>query len=389
MNLVSDETLDGLVAGTHTAGGAGQGPQHLAPPPTMHRLYRPLSDAVDEYVQSARNRDHRILTGLQPFDDAMRGLGPKELCVVVGFSHAGKTLFATQTMLHNHERRMVLFTPDETRVLVLLKLASLVTGVSAERLEDLIALGDPHGERLVRQGADHFPHLAVYDDVSDYTKMHRGCDEAAAEFGGEPELVLFDYASLFTGAGTEDGGDTAAKIDAIKAWGKDRDVPLMLMHQSSRSAGKGGQAVTIDSGAYGGEQQAMFVVGVRRKREQYAAQVRELEAKLISAPSKADQIREQIGVAQWEYDAHQSTVTLNLPKNKRPPSRLVDDVDYTLDRDTGRLTDVHAQAQRIVRAPAMAEMAAAPVEPEFQQLSMAGAMERMRRDWDAADGAAA
>lgn len=351
MTVLSDERLDQIAAGGDV----------LTPPATAGRKhYRPLADAASEYVHSARTRDQRINTGLPEFDAAMRGLGPKELLIVQGFAHAGKTLFTTQMIVHNKDKRMVLFTPDESRVLVLVKLASLISGISAEHLEEMIAGDNPAGEQIVRDAAAQFPFLAVFDDVADYQSMHRACDEAAAAHGGEAELVIFDYADLFGGVTAEDGG-TPQRINTLKAWGKDRAVPLALLHQASRSQGRGGQAMSIDSGAYGGEQQATFVVGVRRKKEQYVSVLRDLEAKMATAKTNQRyEIEEQIAEARHMWWKHSDTITFNLVKNKRPPSRLVDEIDYRLDPQTGRLEQLEPL---VVPAP----VAAQPAQPAWEQ----------------------
>lgn len=362
VRVLGDDELDAIVAG----GGATDPAPPTGGQPTLggYRHYRPLGDAADEFVHSATTRDQRIHTGLPEFDEAMRGLGRKELMVVQGFAHSGKTLFTTQLMLHNRQRRMVLFTPDESRLLVLVKLTSLVSGFSAEKLEEMIAAGHPAGEAKVREAAAQFPYLAVFDDLSDPARMHAACDEAAAAHGGEAELVIFDYAELYQG-GDGDGG-TPQKINSLKAWGKQRDVPLVLLHQTSRSAGKSGQAISIESGAYGGEQQATFVVGVRRKREAYAAQIRELEMKMITSPSKVMETQEALVDARARWERHRHTVTFNLVKNKRPPSRLVDEQDYTLDAETGRLERMDGPPPD-VPAPAMATWSTAPAAAWTQE----------------------
>ena len=329
--VLSDHELDKIVGG----GGAGMTatPAPLTGSPFRH--YRPLRDAADEYVSEAENRHLRVMTGIPEFDHAMRGLAPKELMVVQGYAHSGKTLFVTQMLMHNHDKRIVLFSPDESRVLVLVKLASLVHGVSAETIEELIAAGNDLGRQYVMNTVEHFPHLAVFDDVNAYDQMHRSVDEFAQQHGGEPQVVVFDYADLFASGDTD--GNTAGKINGLKAWGKDRDVPLVALHQSSRSAGAGGQKVTISSGAFGGEQQATFVVGVRRRRNELMERRDDLEAKLFTSKERW-KVEDQLREVQRELDMHWDTITFNLVKNKRPPSRLVDELDFTLNGDTGAIS---------------------------------------------------
>lgn len=303
--------------------------------PDNHRYYAPLSDAADEYVTWSREPGVRIYTGIDEFDDAMRGIAPSELMLVVGYAHSGKTVFTTQVILNNKARNVAMFSPDETRVLVLIKLFSIFHGIGAEEIEMRLQQGDPEMEHKLRTFAsDNFPHLAVFDEVSDLTLFDQALNEYE-EVHGKTELVVIDYAQLVSGAGE----DVSGIINAIKAWGKRRKVAIILLHQSSRSKGAGGSKVTIDSGGYGGEQQALFLVGVRRKKNQYMAMVDDLEERILTAsnqPTK-DRLSDQLDDAKYELKRHEHTITFSLVKNKRPPGRLVDDIDFTLDPDTGRV----------------------------------------------------
>lgn len=296
------------------------------------RYYVPFEDAASEYVRFSRDTERRIYTGIPEFDGAMRGVSPKELCLINGFAHSGKTVFVTQVMGANRHRRIVLFTPDETRVLVLVKLACAAEGVSAEYLEHRLADGDPWAEDVLRRTASElYPHLAVFDELTSLDSMSYALDEVHKAWGDQPEAVIIDYADLID-AGTE---DTPGKLNAIKRWGKNHDIPLFLLHQTSRTAGSAGAKMRIDSGSYGGEQQATFVIGVRRKRAQYQAMVDDLELRIATSQKDTDKLRHMLEDARYELNKHLNTVTFSLVKNKRPPGRLVDDTDFTLDPETG------------------------------------------------------
>lgn len=314
-------------------------PVAVTAPEQTYRHYRPLVEAADDFAREARTlkTGERFYTGIPEFDRAMRGLSPKQIMLVQGYAHSGKTVFVTEAMRHNHDRPMILFTPDEDRVLILTKLVSLVHGVSAEELEQQIANGDPHVEAMIRGVAsEHFPNLAVFDDIADLKKMTQAVDECRQHWGCREAVTIFDYANLLTyGDGS---GDVVAKIDALKGWGKTQSTPLILMHQSSRTKGSDGGTVTIDSGSHGGEQQATFVVGVRRKKNFYQAQIADLEVRKAVATRDTSAIDLALETARFELSKHMDSITFNVVKNKRPPSHLVDDTDFHLDRDTGRIT---------------------------------------------------
>jgi KaiC/GvpD/RAD55 family RecA-like ATPase len=313
-----------------------------APP---YRHYKPLADAANDFVTQARTlrSGERIYTGIEVFDDAMRGLAPKELMVVQGFAHSGKTLLTTAMIEHNRTRRVVLFTADEDRVLVLVKLTSLSTGISAESLEQRIADGDTEAEELVRRVASQdFPNLAVFDQESDLRSMSNALDEVTEAWGARPELVIFDYLDLLSVG--EGEGNTPTKMNAIKAWGKKQAIPLVVLHQASRTKGADGAEMTITSGAYGGEQQATFIVGVRRKKSFYKGIIAEFEAKIAASANPSEAMQATLEEAKYNYTQHLDTLTVNLVKNKRPPGRLVDDVDFTLEMNTGRLLPYEGRA---------------------------------------------
>lgn len=327
------------------------------------RYYDPLPSAAEEHISWATRPKERVYTGIDEFDVAMRGLAPREMLVVVGYAHSGKTVFTTEVIVNNPHRRIAFFTPDETRVLVLVKLACLMHGLSAEELERRIQADDGAARELLRRTAtESFPNLGVFEDALTLDQMDKALDEFERHHTGPAELVIFDYLDLLYGCGE----DVPSKFNAIKGWGKRRNLPLMVLHQTSRSAGSDGRAMTISSGGYGGEQQATFMVGVRRKKSQYLSAIRELQEKLPKARNP-EVVEELIREAEYDLKAHENTVTFSLVKNKRPPSRLVDDTDFFLDPTTGRITnlgDIRAGSTDYQRMVRQAAQAAAPTWTE-------------------------
>ena len=309
--------------------------------PREYRYFEPLENAADEWVHWARHPERRIYTGIRELDASMRGTAPGEMTLIVGYAHSGKTVVTTQIILNARDRRIVLFTPDETRVLVTIKLCSIIHGISAEELERRVGMADPEAEQLVRETASkHFPLLAVFDESLSLSAMDTALDECEEWWGGPADAVIYDYVELL------EGTETVGKINALKAWGRKRDVPLFALHQSSRTKGSSGSKVTIDSGGFGGEQQATHMIGVRRKRSQINAQIAELEEKIRTAPTPRAEWADQLDLLRHDLKVHANTITVSLVKTKRPPCRLVDDLDYNLDENTGRISPIVYQYQQ-------------------------------------------
>lgn len=315
----------------------GRGEEPLPVPslelPRQHLYYRPLEDAAHEFVRWAQSPHERIYTGFADLDREMRGIAAGEMCLVIGYSHSGKTLTLLQMLIENRDKNVVYFVPDEPRTLVLIKLACVMHGVNAIDLERQIAADNPEAIQLLKNTAtQHFPNLAVFDQSMALSDMEKSFAEVTDLWGQKPDLVVFDYLELLQGGGE----DVPSKANTLKAWGRRHDVPLLVLHQTSRSSGSDGKRLTISSGAFGGEQQATHIIGVRRKRFEIEAQIRELQEKVDKSAS--ERAMEQLDLLKYEARIHAHTLTINLVKNKRPAGTLIDDMDYEIEEGTGRLS---------------------------------------------------
>jgi hypothetical protein len=185
---------------------------------------------------------------------------------------------------------------------------------------------------LLRQTAEEdFPNLAVFDQPLTASDMERAYNELCDLWGRVPELIVVDYLDL-----VEAGETVPDKATFLKGFGRRHDIPLLVLHQTSRTAGADGAKLTMSSGAYGGEQQATSIIGVRRKKYQIAHEINELINKLDRSHSERSQDR--LEYLRHEAMIHEHTLTVSLLKNKRPAGQLVDDIDFELDAATGRLT---------------------------------------------------
>ena len=328
MELLSEEEIAARIA--QLEGGIQPAP------PADWRWFKPLEDAADEWVAWAQHPERRVYTGIKELDAAMRGTAPGECTIIVGFAHSGKTVVTTQMILQNRDKRIAMFTPDETRVMVLVKLCSMVHGISALELERRVGMHDADTERLIRETANEmFPTLAVFDQAMTTSQMDAALEECEEYWGGPADAVVYDYVDLL------EGMDTVGKINALKAWGRKHDVPMFLLHQSSRTKGSSGGKVTIDSGGYGGEQQATHMIGVRRKKSQITARIEELEEKIRTSHSPRQEWATHLEDARADLRRHQGTLTLSIVKNKRMPCTLIDDLDFQLDENTGRISPIY------------------------------------------------
>lgn len=321
-------TAEQISAGWDTVG------RTQSAPPSDYRMYSPLSDAADSFVRWAQSPHERVHLGIDRIDQEMRGIAPGEMAMMLGFAHGGKTLLLLHALRHNRDKHIAMFIPDEPRQLVLTKLTCIQHNIDARELEARVASDDQSAIDLLRRTAEEdFPNLAVFDQPLTSSDMERAYGEVCDVWGQVPDLVVVDYLDL-----VEAGETVPDKATFLKGFGRRHDIPLLVLHQTSRTAGADGAKLTMSSGSYGGEQQATSIIGVRRKKYQIAAEINELVEKLDR--SHSERAQDRLDYLRSEARIHEFTVTVSLLKNKRPAGQLVDDIDFELDTATGRLTDL-------------------------------------------------
>jgi replicative DNA helicase len=283
LTLLTDEELDARLGAVDT---------------NPYTYIRPFSTAAEDLIEVVQNADGRWMFGIPEIDMMIRGLGRGELMYVTGEAHSGKTQLVLQSIVNNPGARVLFFTPDEVDSLILTKLIGIKYGVNGEDLERLLKLGNEAHLELVRNAAAvDFSNLVVVDESLTFEQMSVAVAEATLMWDGQPpDVVIVDFLELLPGAGDASNDSVQWKSMELKRWTKIEDVPMICVHQASRSSGKRGQSRGMRAMRYGGENDAIFVLEVYRKSE--------------------DEDLEEI-----ERDRLRNTITVNVCKNKRPPSR--------------------------------------------------------------------
>lgn len=301
--------------------------EHLEAAEAVERKYRyvrPLTTAAEGLLAYMSNEEGRLMTGIHELDVMTRGFGRGELVMVTGRAHSGKTQIVLNTIVNNPAKRVILFTPDEVSELVLSKLVSIKHGINAEDVERRVKAGDQVTIDLVKRTASHdFRNLIVIDE----SLTLRQCADALAEaqdfWGDDADMVAFDYLELLPG---EDGADgVVSKAQAVKRWTKNANVPVLCLHQASRSSGNRGQAAGMNAMRYGGESEAIFVIEAYRKREDES-------------------------MDDFDRRRHANTLSINLAKNKRPPSK-VGMFDVFMDPATGAVRSLQPDDMVVTGVP--------------------------------------
>ena len=210
----------------------------------------------------------------------------------------------------------MIFSLDEPRELVLMKLFCLLKGRASEEVEEAVKRGDKDTlSDLERAATQELSRVAIIDEGVHLEEMGRVMDEARAWWGVDPSFCMIDYLELLPG-GDSDAVGVVSKAQAVKRWAKEQRVPIGLVHQSGRGSSQPGYAAGLYGGRYGGEHEAIFVLEVYRKKDRH-------------------------DLSRWEVEYHANSVNMNLCKNKRT-ARLVDQT-YYLDPGCGHVHPYHQE----------------------------------------------
>lgn len=278
------------------------------------------STVVESLVGFIQNPTERWYLGFPEFDLATRGVGRGEVLMILGRSHTGKSQILLNgivwNLVNHHDNHIVIFSLDEPRELVLMKMFCLLKGRSSEEVEEAIKAGDKDTlSDLERAATQELSRVAIVDEAIHLDEMARVMDEARAWWGAEPNFCMIDYLELLPG-GDADAAGVTGKAQAVKRWAKSQRVPVGLVHQSGRGSSPPGHAAGLYGGRYGGEQEAIFVMEVYRKKDRN-------------------------DLSHWESQYHANSVNINLCKNKRTAKLL--DQTYYLDPVCGHVHPYHQE----------------------------------------------
>ncbi len=264
------------------------------------------TDVVTNLVGFIRNPAERWYLGIPEVDLASRGVGRGEVLLVVGRSHTGKSQVLlngiVSNLVNNPAAHVVIFSMDEPRELVVMKLYCLLRGKSSTEVEEAVKSGDKEViADLERAAHEELSRIAIVDESIPLPVMGDVLDEARDWWGCNPSFTMIDYLELLPGGDSDSTGVTS-KAQAVKRWAKTQRVPVGLVHQAGRGSGEKGKPAGLYAGRYGGEQEAIFVLEVYRQKDRQ-------------------------DLSGWETEYHAHSININLCKNKRT-ARLVDQVYY-------------------------------------------------------------
>jgi hypothetical protein len=241
-------------------------------------------DIAERLIEDAADLSNKWPLGVHDIDDALGGgLKKRECMIVAGKAHTGKTVLIINAVARNPNNLVMWMTPDEPDLMVLSRILSIRLNKSPRVVYDLARKGDEQILNAIRhQSETDLRNLRIVDRAafSKYGEQMRrsghhveGPIDVAdhilgewtpAEYGRPADVFIWDFASQLD---DPELGDDPSRISALKSLGMRHDAVTIIVHQASRGSGSRGSALGIESGRYGGEDLAHFMLTVWRPHE--------------------------------------------------------------------------------------------------------------------------
>lgn len=241
-------------------------------------------DIAERLIEDATDESNKWPLGVHEIDDALGGgLKKRECLIVAGKAHTGKTVLIINAVARNPNNIVMWMTPDEPDLMVLSRILSIRLNKNPREVYDLAKRGDEKILTAIRhQSETDLRNLRIIDRsaFSKYGEAMRraGTDVRGPidiadhilgtwsenEYGRKADVFVWDFASQLD---DPELGDDPSRISALKSLGMRHDAVTIIVHQASRGAANRGAALGIESGRFGGEDLAHFMLTVWRPHE--------------------------------------------------------------------------------------------------------------------------
>jgi replicative DNA helicase len=271
---------------------------------------------INELIQYIKDIDKlRLSMGLPEVDEVICGINPGEVLGLMGRANTGKTLLLTDLLdkMMSAGKRVpaVVFSLEMQAVQLQTRMLMQFLRISDQKaLEARIKEGDPLVLSKMEDLKKAHSTIVVVDvpglSVAD---MERRLDELEASFFHEKvQLVLVDHLHIIKGEGKNNYERTGACIKDFRDMIRRRNCVGIMLIQTSRKGGTGGEPITMadcrDSGEV--EETLDFLLGIWRPELKAQAEMEQVRAAPIQPVPKLKKgddgsvLKDSSGARQWE-----------------------------------------------------------------------------------------
>lgn len=266
-------------------------------------IFKDTEFRVNEYSEYVKNLDSsRMSTGFIEIDEAIRGINPGEIVGIMGRANSCKTLMATD--LFNKQTKLskdvptIFFSLEMSSVQLQERMLTQFLGVvgdeanpPAKIVEDLVKANDPTVMAALEQIKTVHQNLVIVDRPGLTVKdMERFIDLAEETVFGKPVgLVIVDHLHIIKNLAKTDYERISSNIKDFRVMVKSRTACAgVILIQTSRKGGSGGDSITMDDARGSGEieETVDFMIGVWRPELKAIAEIEKIRTEAIGGQPK-------------------------------------------------------------------------------------------------------
>lgn len=229
-----------------------------------------MDDAITEYHHVMRgDLGQRVMLGYPRLDKLLRGIRPGQVCGIMARAGVGKTLIACN-VIHNIYRRedshpVLFFSLEMPAAEIAARLFAIDNQTSPESVEQYFseAMSDP----VVKRWLGLYGQFLIDDETSPpLAKIEQRYAEAERILGRSIPLIVIDYLGLISSPGNSPYERVSNIARGLKNTAKRLNCAVLVLIQTSRAGGNGGEPVTLEQGRDSGaiEEACDFLLGVWR-----------------------------------------------------------------------------------------------------------------------------
>ena len=215
--------------------------------PIAENIYS-LQDIEKKYKEYVKDVEkYRVKLGIKEIDDAIRGIGRGESCMVMGRTSVGKTIFILNIIKNialNQKVPVLLFTLESPAEQIYERLAQMILNLSSREVEDVYKSGKTPQDLIDSLGK----YVYIIDkgflntqQITDYIRL------TEEKYNLKLGCVVVDYVGRITAYGDSQYAKTTKVVFNLTDIAKETSVAMIFLHHASSKAVQEGEPITLSN----------------------------------------------------------------------------------------------------------------------------------------------
>ena len=215
--------------------------------PVVDNIYS-LQDIEKKYKEYVKDVEkYRVKLGIKVIDNAIRGIGRGESCMVMGRTSVGKTIFILNIIKNialNQKVPVLLFTLESPAEQIYERLAQMILNLSSREVEDVYKSGKTPQDLIDSLGK----YVYIIDkgflntqQITDYIRL------TEEKYNLKLGCVVVDYVGRISAYGDSQYAKTTKVVFNLTNIAKETSVAMIFLHHASSKSVAEGEPITLSN----------------------------------------------------------------------------------------------------------------------------------------------